>query len=188
MKRLLVPALALLATLAVVVSGSTAGDDVASGLKVGDRVGAFNVLDCTGPAKGTTLCYRCRYGNRPVVSIFARDVDDNVAQLIKEVDAKVAANESKDMSAFVVLLSDDPDAAEKKLTEVAEKNNIKNVPLTVFDGTAGPPSYKIQKDAGVTVLMWNKGKIESSHGFADGKKLDKQKIKEVVSDTSKILK
>ena len=31
---------------------------VQSGLQPGDMAGAFNVLDCTGPNKGKTLCYR----------------------------------------------------------------------------------------------------------------------------------
>ena len=48
------------------------------------------------------------------------------------------------MRAFVVLLTDDPDAAEEKLKELAEKHGIENTPLTIFDGEAGPPKYKIR--------------------------------------------
>ena len=48
-------------SLAVLVACSatmvTAGD-IVSGLQVGDRAGAFNVKDVTGPRKGTSLCYR----------------------------------------------------------------------------------------------------------------------------------
>lgn len=29
-----------------------------SGLQPGDKAGAYNVLDCTGPNKGKKLCYR----------------------------------------------------------------------------------------------------------------------------------
>jgi hypothetical protein len=32
--------------------------EVKSGLQVGAAAPAFNVKDCTGPAKGTKLCYR----------------------------------------------------------------------------------------------------------------------------------
>lgn len=31
---------------------------VESGLQPGEKAGAFNVKDCTGPAKGKSLCYR----------------------------------------------------------------------------------------------------------------------------------
>jgi hypothetical protein len=42
----------------VVVGTCYAADVVPSGLKVGESVNAFLVDDITGPAKGTTLCYR----------------------------------------------------------------------------------------------------------------------------------
>eukprot|EP00913_Durusdinium_trenchii_P035304 g33034.t1 len=160
--------------------------DVKSGLKEGAFVGAFNVKDVTGPSKGTSLCYRCKFGGRPVVTIFTRSIDDKVAKLIKNIDKKVGENGDKQMKAFVVLLTDDPDAAEPKLAALAKKSGIKNVPLTVFDGIAGPPGYKLKKDAEVTVLMWNKSKVKSNHGFAKGG-LDAKSVKAVTAETKKIL-
>ncbi|MBD3674615.1 MAG: hypothetical protein HUJ26_13920 [Planctomycetaceae bacterium] len=160
--------------------------EVQSGLQPGDAPPAFNVRDITGPKAGKTLCYRCMYGSRPVVSIFTREIDDNVASLIKQVDEQVGANGDKKMAAFVVLLTDDADAAEGKLKEVAEKNSIKNVPLTVYDGSAGPSSYKIAKDADVTVMMWNESDVKVNHAFAKGQ-LDKSKVKVVAGDSAKIL-
>jgi hypothetical protein len=35
-----------------------AGENIQSGLKVGEPVNAFQVEDITGPNKGTSLCYR----------------------------------------------------------------------------------------------------------------------------------
>lgn len=46
------------AVLALSVSTMASAADLESGLKVGDRAGAFNVKDCTGPAAGKSLCYR----------------------------------------------------------------------------------------------------------------------------------
>jgi hypothetical protein len=156
-------------------------------LKEGDGVAAFNVVDVTGPSAGEKLCYRCRYGSRPVVSIFARDVDDKVASLVKEVDAVVGKNkEEKKMAAFVVLLSDEPDAQTDKLKKVAEKQQIKDTPLTTFEGTAGPPEYKIAKDAEVTVMMWVDGKVKVNQTVKKAD-LNKEKIAAIVKDTSKIL-
>lgn len=57
-----------------------AGDEC---LEVGSPVGAFYVADVTGPAAGTKLCYRCKFKDRPVVSIFAREVNDQVAGLVQ---------------------------------------------------------------------------------------------------------
>lgn len=182
MRKSLVPALALL--LAANFAASAA--DVKSGLKEGSSVSAFTVRDCTGPSKGESLCYRCKYGARPVVAVFTRTLDDNVTNLIKNIDKQVGKNSDKNMRAFVVLLTDDPDAARPKLVELAKKNKIKNVPLTIFDGIAGPPSYKLQKDAQVTVLMWKKHRVKANHGFAKGT-FNKKSVKSVAADTKKIL-
>lgn len=160
--------------------------ELQSGLKPGSAPPAFDVKDATGPAAGTTLCYRCRYGGSPVVSIFTRKIDDNVTNLIKKVDEQVAKSGDKKMKAFVVLLTDDPDAAEPMLKKVAEKNKIKNVPLTIFDGPKGPTDYELSDDADLTVLMWVKSDVKVNHAFAPGK-FDAKSIDAVVKDTQKIL-
>ena len=120
------------------------------------------------------------------MTIFARDITDNLASLVKQVDEQVGKHQNKQMAAFVVLLAEDEDAAAGKLEELAKKHGIKDVPLTVFDGTAGPPEYKIAKDADVTVLLWKKQSVEANHAFAKGG-LDKKGIDAVIADTSKIL-
>jgi hypothetical protein len=162
-------------------------EEKADCLKEGDGVAAFNVVDVTGPSAGEKLCYRCRYGARPVVSIFARDVDDKVASLVKEVDTVVGKNkEEKKMAAFVVLLSDNPDDQTEKLKTMAAKKEIKDTPLTTFEGTAGPPEYKIQKDAEVTVMMWVDGKVKVNE-VVKKSDLSKEKIASIVKNTDKIL-
>lgn len=118
------------------------------------------------------------------MNVFTRSLTDELASLVKQVDAQVAKN--KKMKGFVVLLTDDPDAAEAEIKAFAEKHGIKNVPLTIFDGVAGPPNYRINKDAEVTVNMWVGLKSKANHAFAEGK-LDKEAIAKVVADTSKIL-
>ena len=172
---------------AVLLCGSAViAAELKSGLEVGEGVNAFYVQDVTGPSAGKDpLCYRCQYGKRPVVAIFTRKLDDKVAALVKEIDAKVAKNSDKKMAAFVVVLSDDPAANEAKLKELAKKEGIK-IPLTTFENAAGPEDYKISKDAEVTVLEWVNSKVVVNHSFAAGK-LNEAGIKAVVSDTAKIL-
>ena len=121
-----------------------------------------------------------------MVTIFTRSITDNLTSLVKQIDEQVAKNEDKKLKSFVVLLSNDADADEAKLTELAEKAGIKNVPLTIYDGIAGPPNYNIAEDAEVTVLHWKDLKVVVNHAFAKGK-LNKAAVKEVVESTSKIL-
>jgi hypothetical protein len=125
-------------------------------------------------------------GARPVVNVFARELSDNLASLAKQIDAVIAKNEEAKMGGFLVLLSEDPDADEPKLIAFAEKNGIKNLPLTLFDGVAGPPSYNLAKESDVTVNMWVKKKVKVNHAVAKGD-LDEATIKQIVADTAKLL-
>jgi hypothetical protein len=110
-----------------------------------------------------------------------------LASLVKQVDEVVAKNADKKMAAFLVVLAEDADAAAPKLEELAKKHGIKNVPLTIFDGDAGPSNYKIAKDADVTVLMWLKRDVKVNHALKKGK-LDPETTKKIVADTETILK
>ena len=118
--------------------------------------------------------------------MFVREITDNLTSLVKQIDEKISANADKKMAGFVVLLTDDPDAAEPRLKELAEKKKIENTPLTVFDGVAGPENYQIAEKADITVMMWVDGKVKVNRVFEKGK-LDKQAIAQIVKDTEKIL-
>src|SRR5690349_23635801 len=118
MKKVSLLGVALAAIVCLVVRAA----DSDAGLKKGDSVAAFNVKDCTGPSAGKSLCYRCQYGARPVVTVFTRSLDGNLASLVQQIDKQVGENSDKKMASFVVLLTDDPDGAESQLKAFAEKN------------------------------------------------------------------
>lgn len=169
----------------LLVSGIVVAGDVTSGLPVGEKVPAFNVRDITGPEQGKTLCYRCKYGARPVVTVFTKVMNDEVASLVKQIDAKVNANEEKKMAAFVVFLTDDADKVEPKIEALAKDQKITKTPLTLIEG-AGPSDYKLSKDAEVTVMMWVKSEVKVNQAFAKGE-LNKKAVDGLVAETKKIL-
>lgn len=121
-----------------------------------------------------------------MVNIFAREITDDLASLVKQVDDVVAKNADKKMAAFLVVLADDTDVVAVKLEELAKKHGIKNVPLTIFEGESGPDSYKIAKDADVTVLMWLKRDVKVNHALKKGK-LDAEATKRIIADTKAVL-
>ena len=84
-------------------------------------------------------------------------------------------------------MTNDPDADEPKLEALAKKHNIKAVPLTMFDGVAGPAKYKISKDAETTVLLWKGLSVKANHAFAKGK-FNKDSTAAVLKELDKILK
>ena len=111
---------------------------------------------------------------------------DDLTGLVKQIDAAVKAHEDQKLAAFVVVLTDDADKTEEQLKALAKDAHITKTPLTLLEGTAGPPKYKIAKDAEVTVLLWKGQKVKANHAFAKGQ-LNKEAIKTIVADTSKIL-
>ena len=164
-----------------------AAEKVQSGLDKGASVPPFYVKDVTGPAKdGDELCYRCRFGGQPVVTIFAKEMTDEVAALTKELDGVVAKNRDQKMAGFVVLMTSDAKKGSASLKAAAEKNKIEQLPLTTFDGTEGPKGYKINPKADVTVMMWVEGKVKVSQGFNKGD-LNKDAISKVSAETKQIL-
>lgn len=176
---------------AVCLVGVALAGDLKSGLQVGDGPPPFDVRNVTGtkceePAKDErlSLCYRCKFSAYPTACVFTRKIDENVTGLVKQIDAALAKDADKKSRAFVVLITDDADGAAKQLEKLAEKEKIKNVPLTLVEGPTGPPEYKIAKEAEVTVLMWN-GPVKYNHAFAKGE-LKKDKIAAVLADFGKL--
>lgn len=181
MKKLLT----LVAIVALGTAVSFAAED-SDCLSVGSDVGAFTVTDVTGPHAGDSLCYRCQFKDRPVVSIFAREVNDELAKLVKEIDQVVGKKQSEKMAAFVVLLTDEPASKTDELKALASKHGIKNTPLTTYEDKMGPPSYKLPKNADFTVMMWVDGELKVNENFKKGQ-LSPQKVTQVVEKTDSIL-
>ena len=116
--------------------------------------------------------------------IFARETSEPVTSLVKKIDAATAKNSSAHMGSFAVFLSDQ-EGLDKKLKELADKEQIKKLALTI-DSPAGPPSYKIAKDAEVTVLLYKNKSVKVNYAFKKGE-LKNQDIDKIVSDLAKIL-
>lgn len=179
--------LAAFAALLAVSAGFVVAAEIQSGLEKGKGVPPFVVKDVTGPNKdGEELCYRCRYGNQPVVSIFTKEMTEEVAQLSKELDNVVAKNRDQKMAGFVVLMTEEPEKAAPSLAAAAAKHKISQMPLTTFSGCKGPDGYKLNEKADVTVMMWVDGKVKVSHGLSKSD-LSKENIAKLVSETKTIL-
>ena len=181
-------ALALVASVSVVRA-----EELKSGLQVGESIGAYDVEKCAGNAndgveEGAKLCYRCKLGNRPVIAIFTRSTDESVSNLMKELDAVVAKNEEKKAASFVNLLGESPEKMKAGAKKLVDKSKAENIAVVVpVDGDNGPEALNLNPKADVTVLIYNKGKIEANHAIAAGK-LDKKAIQAIIADTDKILK
>jgi hypothetical protein len=175
---------ASLAALAVAASAALAAG-LKSGPQVGEEVpGSFEPLNVTGADAGQHTCLYCKYSNRPVAMIFAREVSAPTIALIKKIDAATAAHKDARMGSFVVFLGDDK-ALPERLKKVAERENIKHTILSV-DEPKGPERYAISPDADVTVVLYTELEVKANHAFGKGELKDKD-IERILADVAKIL-
>ena len=169
---------------ALFVSGAclamAGAQEITSGLAVGKGPTPFHPLNVTGEYAGQKNCIVCNYGGSSVAAVFARKESENLTKLIKQLDAASA----KGVKSFVIYLSDDENAP-KQLKTFAEKNGVKNTVFAV-DNVTGPKAWSIAKDAEVTVVLYNRRKVEANHVFGEGK-LSSQGVDAVVADLPKIL-
>jgi hypothetical protein len=104
--------------------------------------------------------------------VFAREVNPGLTGLVKKLESATQTHADSSFRAVVVLLSDD-DKMEARLKELAEKEGLKKVVLAV-EGPAGPPNYKLAKDAEVTVVLYEKKKVKKNFAFEKGKLTEKE--------------
>ena len=140
-------------------------------LKKGDSVGAFYVTKVAGAnddgvSVGTELCYRCRYGSRPIVMVFTRNIDGQVPALIEQLDTAVVDHEASQLRGLVTLLGDDVAEVKENATKVAEKSGVKRVPVVVAkEATGGPANYKLNQTADVTVVLASDSQVVSAKTY-----------------------
>ena len=116
--------------------------------------------------------------------IFAREINDGLTSLVKKIDEATDKNSDCRMGSFVVFCSDD-EGLEKKLKDLADKEKLKHIVLTI-DNPAGPNKYEIAKDAEVTVVLYTQQNVKANYAFKKGE-LKEADINKIVSDVSKIL-
>lgn len=161
-----------LAGLMMVVGFAVAADDAKDNcLKSGDPIGPFYVTKVAGPEDGVengkTLCYRCKYGARPMVMVFARETGGKVAELAKQLDQVVAKNEEAQLRGFFTLIGAETEALTQTAQKLAKTSSVKHVPITVAEDTEnGPSAYKIDPKSEVTVVLAKDSKVTAMHTFS----------------------
>ena len=119
--------------------------------------------------------------------VFARSTGDNLASLVKKIDALVADNSEKKMASFINILGKNADEAAASAETFAKKHNFKNVVICAAkDLPDGPKEFDIAPEADVTVMTYVNGRVKDNQAFAKGK-VDSKSVASVVDGTKKIL-
>jgi hypothetical protein len=177
------PTLALLALLAWCAS-LRAGECV-SGPKVGQRPGPYSAVVCTGEQRGKSHCYICETADRPAVIVFARSLSEPLGKLLAGLDRALVEHKKNDLRAWATLLHEDQSKIDADVLAWAKKHALRGVPIGVFEDVDGPPSYRLHRDADVTVLLAVKQKVAANFAFRAGE-LSDRKIAEILAAIPRI--
>ena len=152
----------------LVAGPGRAADPCVSGLNPGQKPGPYAALVAVGTERGQSHCFICDTAERPAVIVFARHLDDPLAKLVAGIDKALADNKKAELRGWVTFLNDDQTAFDPLVLDWAKKNAIRNVPMAVFEDVNGPPTYRLNRDADVTVLLYTKHKVTQNFAFRNG--------------------
>jgi hypothetical protein len=139
-----------------------------SGLTLGQKPGPYSSIVSVGAERGQSHCYICDTADHPAVVVFARHLSNPLGKLVAGLDKAVAEDKAAGLRAWVTFLSDDQTALDPKIVEWGKKYAVRGVPLGVFENVDGPPSYRLHRDADVTVLLFVNRKVVANYAFREG--------------------
>jgi hypothetical protein len=161
-----------------------AKDPVVSGPQIGERPGPYSFLIASGPERGQQTCYVCETADKPGIIVFARSVSDPLGRLLAACDDAVARRPKDAMRAWMTVLGEKTIGLDE-LGKWAKQKGLKSVPVGVFDDAAGPPSYKLARDADVTVLLFVNRKVVVNAAFRPGE-LDDGAVKRLADEMARL--
>jgi hypothetical protein len=151
-----------------------------SGPQVGDKMpGTFEPLNINGPDAGDECCIFCKYGNNPVVMVFASKPSDKLAELVGKIEK--AASEAKGEVGACLIVTETSDATKASLKKLADKQNFKHVVLAVIDAPK-MKRYALHPDAELTVLLYSKQVVRENRALKNGELTDKE-VEEISAKT-----
>ncbi|MBL8866201.1 MAG: hypothetical protein KF873_02860 [Gemmataceae bacterium] len=150
----------------LLTSSTLAADPIVSGVPVGKRPGPYSFLVATGAQRGQQTCYICEQEKKPTAVVFARTLSEPLGKLLNELDAEAVARKDKGFKVWMTQLATTADL--DALAKWSQKQGLKNVPVGAFEDADGPPAYRLNKDADVTVLLFVKEKVVVNAAFRAG--------------------
>ncbi|MBY0522005.1 MAG: hypothetical protein K2R98_01315 [Gemmataceae bacterium] len=165
---------------------ASAAEPCQSGLQSGQRPGPYSFVVATGAQRGQSQCFVCETADRPAVVVFARELSDPLGKLAVQIDKAVAEHKAAELRGWITFLSDDQPTLDPKVVDWSKKHSIRTIPLGVFEDAGGPPSYKVHKEADVTVLFFVKRKVVANFAYRAGE-LTEDKVGEVMKALPGIL-
>jgi hypothetical protein len=127
-----------------------------------------------GEQRGQSHCFICETADRPAVIVFARSLSEPLGKLVVALDQAVLEHKKADLRSWVTFLGEDESTLGPQILQWGKKYALRSVPLGVFEDKGGPPSYRLTRDAEVTVLLSVKQKVVRNFAFRAGELTDER--------------
>jgi len=142
-----------------------AKEPIASGPKEGSRPGPYIFWISTGANRGQETCFICETANKPAVVIFARSASDELGKLAGKLDRALAEHKAADLRGWITFIGKDHDTFDRVLVDWSKKHGLKSLPIGSFEEKDGPPTYRVAREADVTVVLFVNRKVQATFGF-----------------------
>ncbi len=162
----------------------SSADPCVSGVQPGQKIGPYSFLVATGPQRGQQTCYVCETADKPAVVVFARKLSDPLGKLLVKCDDWLQAQPKDSVRSWMTILGEKTVNLDD-LAKWAKQAGIKSVPTGVFDDPVGPPAFKLNDEAEVTVLLWVNRKVVANFAFRENE-LNEDAIKKIVEAMGKL--
>jgi len=161
-----------------------AADDVTSGPQVGATVpGQFLTVPINGPDAGEETCLYCKYGNAPVVMVFAPKPSEELAKLVRALEA--AFGKAPEECTVCAIVTDPSAATRRELGKWADEANLKRIVVAVVDPSR-VKDYELNAAAGATVILYSRKVVRLNEAFKPGA-LDEKSVERIVAEAKKHL-
>jgi hypothetical protein len=155
-----------------------AADPCVSGPQPGQRPGPYSFVVATGANRGQLTCFICETDDKPAAIVFTRKLTPEVGKLLSTFDAWVGENPKDAVASWMTVLGEKTVTSDN-LAKWSKETGLKQIPVGIFDDPDGPPSYRLNKEAEVTVLLFTKKKVIANYALQKNELTDKtiEKIK-----------
>jgi hypothetical protein len=160
-------------------------DPCVSGLQPGQKPGPYSFLVATGPQRGQQTCYVCETADKPAIVIFARKLSDPLGKLMVKCDAFMESQPKDSVRSWATVLGEKT-ANLDELARWSKGAGVKNMPIGVFDDPIGPPAFKLNEDAEITVLLWVNRKVVANFAYR-ASELNDEAIKKIAETMPKLV-
>jgi hypothetical protein len=156
--------------------------------KPGQPLSPFHVLKQGGAPNdgvevGGSTCYRCAYGDRPMVLVFASKTNEQLTALLKQLNTAIEEDQTKLLGGVVTLIAKDQPAVEAMAKEFVPDQVSPRVPIVIPQpGDAGITFYGLSLKSDFTIITAFKGKVRTNYTGS----LHEGAMKKVTADVAKL--